>query len=264
MFRLKWLGWTKLVLVVMIERRSQSKKKQIRKKPTKLHAVIWTVAVILVFALRGAGGGSEEGNDGHDMVKNDGNQRKPPKEILDEIIRKHLAEMPGKIDRARRAIQDAVSRHAFKSLSQGWSILVASWKDIVSDWIINNRTLADFGGANNLFNYGFLASYGAGFGLPLVLGQPKKPLPCDSKAFVTLVEKFDLESDFYGDLTANLRIDQFDLVARLHLRCTLPDVGDKPDPVEAAEVEWGLDALIKALRLRVELEDKDENGDDKE
>ncbi len=54
----------------------------------------------------------------------------------------------------------------------GYSILVASWKDIYSDWVTNNRSLGHWGNVNTMYKYGFLGMYGVGFSFPLLLGLP--------------------------------------------------------------------------------------------
>ena len=74
----------------------------------------------------------------------------------------------------------AVQRSLLLSVTQGWSIVFGSWKDILSDYVSNNRSVTNFGGAATLYKYGFLGAYGVGFGFPLLFGLPEPTLREDT------------------------------------------------------------------------------------
>ena len=53
--------------------------------------------------------------------------------------------------------------------------MVAGLKDIVGDFVLNNRTLGNLGDDYTVvYTYGFWFSYGIGFGFPLLLGLPEE------------------------------------------------------------------------------------------
>ncbi len=93
---------------------------------------------------------------------------------LDQQISHLLGSLPHKIEVAKTTIEDDIAFTNLKKNTQGWSILVGSWKDVLSDWVSENRSAAlpdSFGGPPTFYKYGFLFSYGVGFGAPLLLGH---------------------------------------------------------------------------------------------
>ena len=184
------------------------------------------------------------------------------KERIDNQIYYLINELPGKIDTAIAAIESSTSESNFKARTQGWAILIASWKEIYSLQILNNRTLTDVGGIETLYTYGFLGAYGAGFGLPLLLGLPDVELTCGADDFNTLVKQYGLN---YGvgsyfpshnhalGSSLSTRVSEFDLLAHAKLDCI---IGKEDDSIEAAEVLWALDELISALQVRLHFESK--------
>lgn len=200
-------------------------------------------------------------------------------ERLDSQIAHLLGELPYKLDAARGAVEEDISRAGFLSASQGWSILVASWLDILEDIVANNRTLSNVGGTAEaddttiagsfglvaagdidvfLYDAGFLFFYGLGFGLPLILGLPDDTLSCGSENYNTLVDRYGLTNGVSGFLPApqtsslSSRISEFELLASSQLDCIL---SKEDDSLEAAEAAWALEELIAALNLRLELEE---------
>jgi len=72
----------------------------------------------------------------------------------------------------------------------GWSIVIGSWFDIYSDFVINNRSLGNFGPIVKPYNYGFLGFYGIGFGFPLLLGLPDDNLECGADDFAETLQEY--------------------------------------------------------------------------
>lgn len=71
--------------------------------------------------------------------------------------------------------------------------MVASWYDILSDYIINNRTFGNLD-MTVLYKWGFIASYGIGFGYPLLLGLPDDTKDCGAQSFQDLLADFELDN----------------------------------------------------------------------
>lgn len=183
------------------------------------------------------------------------------KERLDNQIYHLVTHLPGQIDDAKAVIEADLQKKVLLRVTQGWSIVIASWKDIISDYVSNNRSTSDFGGPATLYKYGFLSTYGVGFGFPLLLGLPDDTLSCDSYDFVKLAEDYGLS---YGvasyfpshnhalDNSLGSRVSEFDLIAHAKLDCVLSHADNHQ---EAAEVQWALDELVAALNLRLKYED---------
>lgn len=177
-------------------------------------------------------------------------------ERLDGQIHYLLGAIPEKIETAKAAIEAGIQDTLIKRVTQGWAIVVGSWKDIASDWVINNRTFNNFGGDATLYSYGFLATYGIGFGFPLLLGLPEKNLDCDSYDFHALVQQYGLDGGIGGyydsaykgnNLILPSQIKEFELISQAKLCCILKE---ESNYLEAAEVKWALDELIAALNVR--------------
>ena len=190
-------------------------------------------------------------------------------ERLDGQIYHLISQLPGKIEAAVDVINEGNQFSNLKKRSQGWAILVGAAKDIYSDWLINNRTKFDatggvFGVGNIespvLYSYGFLATYGVGFGGPLLAGLPDDEVSCGSADFVNLVGKYGLEYGVSGYLTQygsgataaalSSRVAEFDLLVRSEINCVL---SQEDSYTEAAEVAWALDELISAINSRLSL-----------
>ena len=184
------------------------------------------------------------------------------KERIDNQIYYLINEIPNKIETAKAAIEAATSESLLKAQTQGWSIVVASWKEIISDYISNNRTFTNFGGVSTLYSYGFIFSYGIGFGFPLLLGLPDVELACGTYDFKKLVEQYGLNygvgsyfPNHNGALgnTLSTRVSEFDLLVHTKLNCI---IGREVESIEAAEVLWALDELVSALQVRLHYETK--------
>lgn len=78
----------------------------------------------------------------------------------------------------------------FKRVTQGWSIVVGSWLDLYSDFVINNRSLGNFGSMTNIYVAAGKGFYGVGFGYPLLLGLPEDKLKCGPEDFLKTLDKY--------------------------------------------------------------------------
>lgn len=187
-------------------------------------------------------------------------------ERLDALIYHLLQDIPIRLATAQRAIDAKVGRSNFLRRTQGWAIIFASYKDIYSDWVINDRSkndlMSDNIQAEVMYKYGFLFFYGIGFGAPLLVGLPEDKLDCSSLEFPKLVERYGLSygvdqqlaSGYGSDAHArdiSSRINEFDLLVRLEFDCIL---GKTDDYIEAQEAEFAINELITALNARVALE----------
>ena len=191
---------------------------------------------------------------------------------LDRRVRYLINDIQNRIEIAKTAIEDKIAITNLKKTTQGWAIIVGSWKDVLSNWM--DRDSAEdqasepgFDANETLSLYGYLFSYGIGFGGPLLLGQDSDDLDCDSNTFVKLLRKYELsdgiKSHNYshgdgGDFELEeeetripdlmSRVNEFDLISHAQLNCILEKTEEHK---EAAEVEYALDELVAALRARL-------------
>ena len=54
---------------------------------------------------------------------------------LDQQIRFLINDIQNKIEIAKTTIEDSIAFSNLKKTTQGWAIVVGSWKDILSDWV---------------------------------------------------------------------------------------------------------------------------------
>ena len=185
------------------------------------------------------------------------------KDRLDGQVNYLLNDLPGKIETAVAAIEAGIGKSLTKSITQGWSIVFASWKEIYGIYKTEEKTLSTLTPAD-LYTYGFLGTYGVGFGFPLLLGLPERQLSCGAYDFTSLVDRYGLAGGVAGyypshdhALGASLdsRVAEFDLLVRAKLDCVL---SQENDYLEAAEVAWALDELSAALSARIACEEQPE------
>ena len=112
-----------------------------------------------------------------------------------------------------------------------------------------------------LYSYGFLGTYGVGFGAPLLAGLPDDEVSCGSSDFLKMVSEYGLEYGVSGYLSQSYgsgataaalssRVGEFDLLVRSAINCVL---SQEDSYSEAAEVAWALDELITAMNSRLSL-----------
>ena len=139
---------------------------------------------------------------------------------------------------------------------QGWSIVLASWKDILSDYVANDRTLGNLGDMTVVYNYGFLFTYGIGFGFPLLLGLPDDKKSCGRDDFLNTLAQYDLQGGVapllhhYASL-ANIQsiLAEFELVIGTKLSCI-----DSAENIESQAVINAVTNLIASMAARLGLE----------
>jgi hypothetical protein len=149
----------------------------------------------------------------------------------------------------------------FKRVTQGWSIVVGSWLDLYSDFVINNRSLGNFGSITNVYVSAGKGFYGVGFGFPLLLDLPEDNLKCDSSDFLRTLDKYQL-TDGLGKLFASSLsisaiksiVSEFNIWVKTKLACILDF---EAEIKEAAEIGFALDDLNMAMNLRIDLEASD-------
>ncbi len=188
-------------------------------------------------------------------------------------------ELPERLDSAVRTSERELAESNLLSRSQGWSILYASWLDIWEDVLAHNRTFDNVAGTVTnddgtvvavaedivpfVYESGFLGFYGAGFGLPLILGLPEEDLHCGAEDFHHLIQSYGLEygpgpflsSPLATSSSSSLasRLGEFELLSATQLDCVLSREGEN---LESAEAAWALEELNVAMNLRLQLEER--------
>jgi len=153
-----------------------------------------------------------------------------------------------------------------KRLTQGSSIIVGSWKEVLAHYIEHDRNMTQvLNDPEILANYGFIYSYGLGFGLPLIFSSPKATLTCNRTDFVNLVKKFELENGLQPllDKGSNrrdilVRLDsilmEFSTIVPTKIRCLEPEKN-----LESLKVHNAVNNLIAAMRARIQIAERKKN-----
>jgi len=177
-----------------------------------------------------------------------------PKAYLDQVINYWIFRIPILIDIAVAQSEKDLTLTVAKRVTQGWSIVIASWKDILSDYVENDRTLGNLGDMTVVYNYGFLATYGIGFGFPLLLGLPDDKKSCGRDDFVNTLAQYDLQGGispllYRADL-ADIQsiLIEFELIIGTKLSCI-----DSAENIESQVVINAVSNLIAAMAARLEL-----------
>jgi len=183
-------------------------------------------------------------------------QNDDPKAYLDQVIQYWLYRIPILIDIANAQSEKDLTLTVAKRVTQGWSIVIASWKDILSDYVDNDRTLGNFGDMSVVYNYAFLGAYGIGFGFPLLLGLPDDKKSCTRDDFANALSQYDLQGGMapllyrYTSLI-NIRsiLAEFELVIGTKLSCI-----DSTENIESQAVTTAVTNMIAAMAARIEIE----------
>ena len=191
-----------------------------------------------------------------------------PKTHLDAQVAYILAALPFQIDLAEETIEKKVKFLVFKKLTWGWAVVVGALFDFYSSFVLNNRTLGNFGDVSTWWGYGQTGFYGIGFGFPYILGLPEDNLPCHSSDFQETLEQYKLTNGLDDLFATSLPISairtivgEFDSWVRIKIACITDSEGDY---VEAAEVSFLLDELIGAMNLRIDIEEAERESNKKE
>jgi len=183
-------------------------------------------------------------------------QNDDPKAYLDQVISYWIHRIPTLIDIAVAQSEKDLKLTVAKRVTQGWSIVLASWKDILSDYVANDRTLGNLGDMTVVYNYGFLFTYGIGFGFPLLLGLPDDKKSCGRDDFLNTLAQYDLQGGVapllhhYASL-ANIQsiLAEFELVIGTKLSCI-----DSAENIESQAVINAVTNLIASMAARLGLE----------
>jgi hypothetical protein len=179
----------------------------------------------------------------------------------DATIAYLLSAIPNQIERAIEVTETAQRFKVFKRVTQGWAIVIGSWLDVYSDFVINNRSLGNFGSLTTVYANSGKGFYGVGFGFPLLLGLPEDKLLCGPQDFLRTLDEYQLTGGladlFAGDAPASAWrsvVSEFDLWARTKLACILDF---EAEIREAAELGFALEQLTAAMNLRIDVEEAD-------
>jgi len=145
--------------------------------------------------------------------------------------------------------------------------VVASWFDVISDIIINERVPGNLkGDMTVVYNWMFLWNYGVGFGFPLLLGLPDDTKDCGSIQFRETMREYQLDQGLAvllnrGATVDDLRsvISEFQSVVGTKLFCI-----DGSENVESQKAVNAISNLIAAMGARLDAEElaQSENDND--
>jgi len=196
----------------------------------------------------------DDGSDMPQRFKRD--YQDDPKDYLDKVIEHWIYKIPVLIDIAVAESEKDLKLTVAKRVTQGWSIVVGSWKDILSDYVANDRTLGNLGDMSVIYNYGFLFTYGIGFGFPLLLGLPDEKKSCGRHEFLNTLAQYDLQKGlapllYRGAALADIEslIIEFQLVVGTKLSCI-----DSSENSDSLIVTNAVSNLLSAMVNRLQLE----------
>lgn len=165
-----------------------------------------------------------------------------------------------KIISATQVTENIQHFKVIKRVAQGWSIVVGSWLDILSDYLTSDTSSGTFGVVSNIYSFGVKGFYGVGFGFPLLLGLPEETLSCSVDDFYNLLNRLKLKNGLRELFSSGMSIvsvrsvvSEFDILVRAKLGCLLDF---DSEIAEAADVAFAIDDLVAALQLRIGLEEE--------
>jgi len=172
---------------------------------------------------------------------------------LDQIIDHWIYKIPNLIDDSVFQSEKDLRLTVAKRVTQGWSIVLASWKDILSDYIANDRTLGNLGDDYTVvYNYGFLFSYGIGFGYPLLLSLPEETKSCGRQDFLNTLYEYELQNGVQGLLARGASnsdvasiLTEFETIISTKLNCLSND-----ENIESMKALNAVKNLIAAMNAR--------------
>jgi len=197
-----------------------------------------------------------------DRIKRDESYQSDPKTYLDQVIGHWLYKIPILIDESVAQSEKDLTLEVAKKVTQGWSIVIASWKDILSDYVENNRTLGNLGDMTVVYNYGFLFTYGIGFGFPLLLGLPDDTKSCGRGDFQKVLYEYELQEGVTPLLHRGASVSavqsvltEFENIVATKLSCI-----DSSENVQSQIVANAVANLLAAMNARLELENGSSYG----
>ena len=202
---------------------------------------------------------SQNGNRSFHLTRPKRQSNSDPKTHLDAQITYLLGALPFQIDLAEETIEKNVKFLVFKKLTWGWAVVVGGLFDFYSDFVLQNRTMGNFGDITTWWGYGSTGFYAVGFGFPYILGLQEDNLPCHSSDFKETLEQYKLSNGLDELFATSLPISavrailsEFDAWVRIKIACITDSEGNY---IEAAEVSYLLDELNAAMSLRIDVED---------
>jgi len=172
---------------------------------------------------------------------------------LDQIIDHWIYKIPNLIDDSVFQSEKDLRLTVAKRVTQGWSIVLASWKDILSDYVENERTLGNLGDDYTVvYNYGFLFAYGIGFGYPLLLSLPEETKSCGRQDFLRTLYEYELQNGVQGLLARGASnsdvvsiLTEFETIVATRLNCLSND-----ENIESLKALNAVKNLIAAMNAR--------------
>ena len=120
----------------------------------------------------------------------------------------------------------------------------------------NGRTLGNLGDMSVVYNYGFLFTYGIGFGFPLLLGLPEEKKSCNRFDFLDTLAEYELDRGVApllarGASPSDIQsiLSEFELVVGTKLSCI-----DSTENSQSQIVSNSVRNLLAAMIGRLELE----------
>ena len=108
-----------------------------------------------------------------------------------------------------------------------------------------------------VYNYGFLFTYGIGFGYPLLLGLPSDSKDCGRQEFLRTLYEYELQNGVNGLLHRGASasevssiVTEFENIVSTKLFCLSGD-----ENIESLKALNGIQNLIAAMRARISVDE---------
>ena len=183
--------------------------------------------------------------NGYDKVKS--------RFVMDMQVEKNLKKLPRLIEEAVETTEKENLKTAKTNAGFGWSIIGGSVGDSISVLQLNPDKFW-----NELYNLGFIGSYGIGFGYPYLTAQamPSSKLSCGLKDYYSVLEDFNI-LDGPKDLLEILNdkedvksiLKEAEAEIKIAMKCLDPDQN-----IQNFRVQEGLKLLMLAMEIRVDVD----------
>lgn len=173
--------------------------------------------------------------------------------VMDIQVEKNLRKLPGLIEEAVETTEEENRKTAKRNSGYGWSIISGSVGDSIS--VLQSKP-KDFW--QELYNLGFISSYGIGFGYPYLTAQslPSSKLSCGLEDYYSVLDDFNIRNGPKGLL--EILNDKDDVKSILKeagaemktaMNCLDPDQN-----IQSFRVQEGLKLLMLAMEIRVDVD----------
>ena len=183
--------------------------------------------------------------NGYDKVKS--------RLVMDMQVEKNLKKLPRLIEEAVETTEKENLKTAKTNAGFGWSIIGGSVGDSISVLQLNPDKFW-----NELYNLGFIGSYGIGFGYPYLTAQamPSSKLSCGLKDYYSVLEDFNI-LDGPKDLLEILNnkedvksiLKEAEHALDIRMKCLDPDQN-----IQNFRVHEALKLLMLAMDIRVDVD----------